>query len=153
MWSPNTNSITYDVDRANTNDGRLALIHEIGHALLEHRIYQFDAELVKMEMDAWDQTRQLAATYGVEIDEDHIAQCIESYDRWLTKRATCPDCTNFSLQRARDEYACFGCGAVWQVNWRKDRRVTRKITHRYENPLLPDLQFAERPPDSRPAAN
>ncbi len=153
MWSPNTTSITYDVDRNGSNDGRLALVHEIGHALLEHRIYQFDAELVKMEMDAWEMTRKLAASYGIAVDENYIAECIDSYDHWMTKRATCPDCTNFSLQRARDEYSCFGCGAVWQVNWRKDRRVTRRITHRYEHPVFVMAQFAERADDLEKAPN
>jgi len=49
----------------------------------------------------------------------------------LTKRATCPDCKNFSLQRGRDSYGCFVCGAKWVVNWRKDRRVKRTIVSRF----------------------
>lgn len=149
MWSPQTTSITYDSKRIKANDGRLALVHEIGHALLGHKMYRFDAELIKMEMDAWDLTRELALRYGIEVDERHIARCIESYDQWFTKRATCPDCQNFSLQRARDEYSCFGCGSVWQVNWRKDRRVTRKVVERYDNPAFAAAQFAERLPTNK----
>lgn len=136
MWSPHTKSIIYDARRKDFNNGKIALLHEIGHALLGHRLYKYDMELMRMEMDAWDMARTLAQRYGVPIDEEHIAHTIATYDAWLTKRATCPDCQNFSLQKGRDEYGCFACGSVWQVNWRKDRRVTRHVTERYENPQL-----------------
>lgn len=134
MWSPHAQAIVYDTSRIQANDGLLALIHEIGHGLLGHRIYKFDMQLIQMELDAWDVTRDLAERYNIAVDEDHIARCIDSYDAWLTKRATCPDCQNFSLQKGRDEYSCFACGSTWQVNWRKDRRVTRRVVERYEYP-------------------
>ena len=131
MWSPYSRTITVDTRRINTNNGRLALLHELGHARLGHRIYKYDMELLRMEMDAWDIARDLAPQYGVKINEEHIASTIASYDDWLTKRATCPDCNNFSLQRGRDSYGCFACGAKWVVNWRKDRRVKRTIVSRF----------------------
>jgi hypothetical protein len=131
MWSPISRTVTYDPKRIKTNNGRLALIHEIGHARLEHRTYKYDFELIKMEMDAWDFARAWAPKFGLKIDEDHIARAIDSYDYWLTKRATCPDCTNFSLQKDRNAFGCFACGAKWKVNWRKDRRVTRWVTERW----------------------
>lgn len=143
MWSPHDQAIFYDTERMQANDGLMALLHEIGHATLGHRIYKFDMELIKMELDAWDVARQLAPRYDVAIDEEHVAMVVGTYDEWLTKRATCPDCANFSLQKGRDEYSCFDCGAVWQVNWRKDRRVTRYVIERYEHPRF-ITQFAER---------
>lgn len=143
MWSPHNHAIVYDNRRMKANDGKIALVHEIGHALLGHRIYKYDLQLVQMELDAWDVARELATRYSLRIDEAHIARCIDSYDEWLTKRATCPDCNNFSLQRGRDEYGCFACGSIWQVNWRKDRRVTRRVIERYEHPVLTALQFGE----------
>lgn len=142
MWSPNNQAIVYDTKRLKTNSGRLALLHEIGHACHNHRIYKYDMELIRIEMEAWDFVREHAHRYGIKVDEDHIARCIESYDYWLTKRATCPDCRNFCLQKGRDEYGCFACGAVWQVNWRKDRRVKRTVVSRYEDPRLGLQQFA-----------
>jgi hypothetical protein len=136
MWSPYAKAITYDRRRINRPDGMIALLHEIGHARLNHRIYKYDAELIQMELDAWDIARELAPNYGLAVDENHVERCIATYDEWLTKRATCPDCSNFCLQRGRDEYSCFLCGSVWEVNWRKDRRVTRRVTSRYQNPLF-----------------
>jgi hypothetical protein len=133
MWSPAARTITFDSRRINTNNGRLALLHELGHARLGHRIYKYDMELLRMEMEAWEVARELAPKFGVKINEAHIASTIASYDDWLTKRATCPDCNNFSLQRGRDSYGCFVCGAKWVVNWRKDRRVKRTVISRFTN--------------------
>jgi len=133
MYSPYHRTITYDTERINQNDGQLALLHEIGHARLGHRIYRYDIQLITMEMDAWDVARELAPQHGITIDEEQITRTIDGYDEWLTKRSTCPDCGNFSLQRSRDCYGCFACGAQWTVNWRKDRRVMRTVTSRYES--------------------
>jgi hypothetical protein len=141
MWSPHTKSVVYDT-RRESNDGKIALLHEIGHATLNHRLYRYDMQLIEMEMDAWDVVRQLAPKYELYVDEGHIARCIATYDAWLTKRATCPDCQNFSLQKGRDQYGCFACGSVWEVNWRKDRRVTRKVTERYEHPMADQLEYS-----------
>lgn len=143
MWSPNSRTITYDSRRLKTNNGKAALLHEIGHARMGHRIYKYDMELLRMEMEAWDIARQLAPEHGVTIDEEHVARTIATYDEWLTKRATCPDCANFSLQKGRDLYGCFACGSIWNVNWRKDRRVMRTVVERYENPHHAGQQFAQ----------
>ncbi len=132
MWSPYTKTIYYNSRRMNNNIGKLGLLHEIGHGILSHRVYKYDMELLTMEMEAWDIARQLAPKYNVDVDEQHIARAIASYDHWLSKRATCPDCTNFSLQKDRSTFGCFACGSQWKVNDRKDRRVKRTITHRFE---------------------
>lgn len=134
MWAPSQDAIFYDPSRLKNNDGKLALLHEIGHARLRHRFYKYDMELLQMEMDAWDVVRQLAPTFGLSVDEDHIRNCIATYDEWLSKRATCPDCDNFSLQKDFTHYACFACGSRWKVNERLDRRVKRTITSRFERP-------------------
>jgi hypothetical protein len=130
MWSPYAKTITYDQQRMASNNGRLALLHEIGHARLGHRVYRYDMELLQMELDAWDVARELAGQYGVTVNENHVTDAVASYDDWLTRRATCPDCNNFSLQSGRDAYGCFACGAKWVVNWRKDRRVRRTVISR-----------------------
>lgn len=136
MWSPVTSSITFDKKRLENNNGKIALLHELGHARLGHRSYKYDMELLTMEMDAWDIVRDLAPQFGLKIDERHIERCISTYDRWLSKRATCPDCQNFSLQKDRQEFQCFACGSLWSVNYRKDRRVTRKVITRWQHPFF-----------------
>lgn len=131
MWSPRTKTITYDPKLLKTNRGKIGLLHEIGHASLGHKRYTYDMQLLTMEMDAWDFVRQLAGRFGLKIDEDHISRCIASYDEWLSKRATCPDCENFSLQQNRYNFSCFACGSKWQVNTNIQRRVKRTITERF----------------------
>lgn len=133
MWSPYTKTVYYNSRRMGTNTGKIGLLHEIGHGILAHRVYKYDMELLKMEMEAWDIVRKLAPKYNLDIDEEHIARCISSYDHWLSKRATCPDCANFSLQKDRSTFGCFACGSKWKVNDRKDRRVKRTITSRFEH--------------------
>lgn len=135
MWSPRQHSITYDPKRLKTNNGKIGLLHEIGHAYLGHQSYpKFDMALLTMEMDAWDFVRSRAVEFGLRIDEGHISRCIATYDYWLSKRATCPDCQSFSLQRDRSHFACFSCGASWQVNDNKMRRVKRTVVSRWEHP-------------------
>ncbi len=126
-WSPQEKTIYFDPRRLRGNTGKIALLHEIGHAKLGHTLYKYDMQLLNMELDAWDYVRQEAAQFGLTIDEKHIADCINSYDSWLSKRATCPQCSNFSLQAGRDTYRCFVCDSRWGVNWRKDRRVKRTL--------------------------
>lgn len=135
MWSPRSQTITYDPKRLRNNNGRIGLLHEIGHASLGHQHHpKYDIELLGMEMDAWDFVRSHAPRFGLIIDEQHIARCIASYDQWLSKRATCPDCNNFSLQKDRHSFGCFVCGSKWDVNVRLDRQVRRTVTSRYLRP-------------------
>jgi len=131
LWSPKYKVIVYNPEIINTDEGRLGLLHEIAHALLDHRIYKYDMELLKMELEAWTEAKRLAAGLNVPINQEHIKRAISSYDDWLTRRATCPDCESFGAQSGRDSYKCFTCGAKWSVNWRKDRRVMRTVTSRY----------------------
>lgn len=119
--------INYNPDDLQEHLGRLSLVHEISHALLNHFNYSYDIELLLMEIDAWAKTRELCNKLGLAVDEDYISDCIESYDSWLTARSTCPKCNNFCMQKAPNRFRCFLCGCEWKVNDRKDCRVIRKI--------------------------
>jgi len=115
-WSPETGEIFYKVS-ASGPKSTWSLLHETGHALLEHKSYQADFELLRLEVAAWEKARQLAADQGVEIDEDHIQDCLDTYRDWLYKRSICPTCTTKCLQQ--DDYAhyrCFNCHTVWRVS-------------------------------------
>lgn len=115
-WSPETSEIFYKA----ASKGRRAkwsLLHETGHALLEHHSYQADFELLRLEVAAWERARELAATVGVNIDEDHIQDCLDTYRDWLHKRSICPACSTKCLQQ--DDFAhyrCFNCHAMWRVS-------------------------------------
>jgi hypothetical protein len=112
-WSPSKQTITYK-----TTDNEIAawsLLHELAHALLDHRSYETDFELLLLEVAAWEKAKELANNYAIQIDEDHVQDCIDTYRDWLYQRSTCPTCTNTSLQQDAVTYRCFNCGGSWTV--------------------------------------
>lgn len=115
-WSPAERKITYTESQIEA-DGRWALLHETGHALLGHLSYKSDIELLKMEVAAWEKAKELAKRLGLEISEEHIQQCLDSYRDWLHRRSTCPACGTNTLQNdLSSTYGCFNCHARWQVS-------------------------------------
>ena len=107
-----------------TNEARLALLHEVSHALLGHFTYASDFELLVMEAEAWHKTMQLCDDFGVRVDQAYIEDCISTYDAWLTARSTCPACQNLCLSSKQpDIYTCFACGAKWLASSDRFNRV------------------------------
>jgi hypothetical protein len=119
-WSPETTSITYeptDSDQAldELSPKIWALCHEMGHAVLEHKSYITDFELLFMEAEAWDKGKEIASTIGITIDEEHIQDCLDTYRDWLHKRSRCPTCLITSLQESATRYRCHNCSTQWKV--------------------------------------
>lgn len=115
-WSPETKEIFYK-DKAGGQEAIWSLLHETGHALLQHHNYQADFELLRLEVAAWERARELAADVGVDIDENHIQDCLDTYRDWLYKRSICPTCTTKCLQQ--DDFAhyrCHNCHTIWRVS-------------------------------------
>jgi ribosomal protein S27AE len=125
-WSPETSQIFYKKN-ARGRKALWSLLHETGHAALDHRSYQGDFELLQMELAAWEKARQLGQDVGVEISEDHIQDCLETYREWLYKRSICPNCGTKSLQA--DDYShynCHNCHSVWRVSASRFHRPYRR---------------------------
>lgn len=114
-WSPETQEVFYDVSKPLEN--RIwSLLHETGHALLEHTSYRTDLELIQLEVAAWEKAKLLATEFDVVIDEDHIQDCLDTYRDWLYQRSVCPRCNNKSLQQEEISfYQCFNCHTAWKV--------------------------------------
>ena len=115
VWRPASQTIYYDPSLINTPLGGLAVLHELSHALLGHQTYEYDIELLNMEVAAWSKAKQLAAVYKFKVDEDHIEDCLETYRIWLWKRSRCPQCQTTSLQESESYYRCFNCHHRWRV--------------------------------------
>ena len=107
--------IYYSATELPTPQGKVALLHEVAHAQLNHFDYSSDLELVMMECRAWQRTRWLARRHNLSIDESYVADCLHGYADWLQERATCPQCRNFSLQTTRGIYQCFRCKQKWLI--------------------------------------
>lgn len=129
-WSPETKEVIYK--KGSLGQGSTwSLLHETGHALLGHTVYTTDFELLRMEIDAWGQARQLGKEFGIEIDEDHIQDCLDTYRDWLYRRSICPSCSTKSLQEDDSTlYRCFNCHTTWRVSAsRFSRSYRRQAAH------------------------
>lgn len=133
-WSPADQHISYNAD--DTDESAVfSLLHEVGHALLQHTRYRLDVELVAMEVAAWEKARQIAPKYGIDIDEDHVQDCLDSYRDWLFSRSLCPTCGSRGLQQDATtnrppDYSCFNCQQSWRVSPSRFCRPYRSRTAR-----------------------
>jgi hypothetical protein len=135
-WSPETGEVFYK-----RNDKRptapWSLLHETGHALLEHASYKADFELLRLEIAAWEKARELARELGITIDEDHIEDCLDTYRDWLHKRSICPTCTTKCLQQSDYvHYRCFNCHTVWRVTGNRFCRAYRSTKNVAPQPVF-----------------
>ena len=88
-WNHTACAITYD---ASAQYAEAQLLHEFGHALLNHRQYLRDIELLAMERAAWDKAIILAHEFNIQIHEDYIEETLDTYRDWLHARSLCPRC-------------------------------------------------------------
>ncbi|MHB1865147.1 MAG: hypothetical protein ACYCPS_03210 [Candidatus Saccharimonadales bacterium] len=115
-WSPESKEIFYD-KTASGKVNEWSLIHETGHALMNHSSYDADYMLIKLEIEAWEKAKEVADLLGIVIDEEHIQDCLDTYRDWLYKRSICPKCSNQSLQENDfKHYHCFNCHTRWSVS-------------------------------------
>lgn len=115
-WSPETREVIYKQD-FRKQSASWSLLHETGHALLNHQTYRNDLELLTMEIEAWEKAKQLASEVGIVIDEEHVQDCLDTYREWVYRRSICPTCSTKSLQQGNMPfYHCFNCHTVWKVS-------------------------------------
>jgi len=140
-WSPKTNSVIYS--KESKKNSNWTLLHEVAHAKLNHRTYESDIELLRMEVLAWQHASKLAKKYDIKIDDDYIQNCLDSYRDWLHQRSTCPKCDNHSLQQDSTHYFCFNCHTTWKVTIARFCRPYRKIEHKKETSpsVSPQVMF------------
>lgn len=115
FWSPKKQQIFYALHGQN-DTSEVTLLHELAHALLDHKTFSTDYQLVLMEAEAWDKAVTIGKTYGIEISEDHIQDCLDTYRDWLYMRSMCPSCGTNSLQDSSRAYKCFNCSTSWSVS-------------------------------------
>jgi hypothetical protein len=113
-WSPEQRQVFYSPGEQHT--GLWSVLHELGHALLDHRSYESDINLLQKETDAWQQAVTIAKRYQVVIDPEHIQNCLDTYRDWLHKRSTCPTCGSHGLQQSKSLYCCLNCRGTWKVS-------------------------------------
>ncbi|MGF7229006.1 MAG: hypothetical protein ACQR33_03370 [Candidatus Saccharibacteria bacterium] len=125
-WSPSTSQVLY-CESPDESD-LWSLLHEVGHATLQHQTYTTDIELLRKEVQAWDAAHLLARHYNIAIDETFVGDCLDSYRDWLYKRSTCPKCSLQGVQETSGQYICINCKHTWVVNSERFCRPYRRST-------------------------
>ena len=113
-WSPKSNTITYKKS-VPLREMQYGLLHELAHAVLGHRDYKSDFELLKLEGQAWELAAKIGRRYRVNINQEHIQNCLDTYRDWLHARSSCPSCGVHVLQKDSRHYHCFNCQTEWSV--------------------------------------
>lgn len=132
FWDFGTKTITWG-----TGGKKNALVglHELAHAVLGHKDYEFDVELLKMEAEAWEHVKTvLAPKYKIKFIDDTAQGYMESYREWLHGRSKCPKCTYNGWQTEENKYKCPNCLAVWKVNSDKFKHIYRQILSNNKHP-------------------
>ncbi len=140
-WSPKEYQILYNADQLTSRSGPWTLLHELGHAILDHKTYASDIELLQLETSAWTQARISGTTYGYEISDDYIQDCIDTYRDWIHQRSACPKCQTRSFQRSVDSYQCFNCQHIWKVSSSKFCRPYRRSEKQKTSPSAKKAMF------------
>lgn len=141
-WSPGSRAIHIDGTHLKEETGQWALLHEVAHAQLDHATYANDAALLKLEVDAWEMAKETAKKLGIQIDSDHIQDCLNTYRDWLYARSTCPTCALNSLQTETTTYICLNCSTRWSVSQSRFCRPYRMQSKHKKTPSeLPQTVF------------
>lgn len=125
-WSPKDSTVHYDPTKLHSPKGVWSLLHECGHARLGHSAYGTDFELVKLEALAWEEAKQLGKKLQIDIAEEHVQDCLDTYRDWLHQRSTCPTCGTIGLQADRYNYSCHNCNGQWSVTASRFCRTYRR---------------------------
>lgn len=134
-WAPDDQAIFFD-STATGQTARWSLLHEVGHALLEHKNYTSDMDLLALELTAWEKAQSVGNIYNISIKDEHIQQCLDSYRDWIYKRSTCPICSTTSAQQDNTTtYHCYNCHHAWQVSNGRFCRSYRSKHHNKNSPV------------------
>lgn len=114
-WSPSDKVVYYTTNEEKHSSW--TLLHETGHALLDHRTYENDVDLLRKELSAWLKAIEIANVHSIKIDQEYIDYCLDSYRDWVHRRSTCPACNMQGLQDNHGtHYKCPNCANYWRVS-------------------------------------
>ena len=125
-WSPSEQTVFYAENEVAAD---ALLLHELGHALSNHREYNRDVELVTMETEAWEAAQRIAEQEHVTIDTSVIEDHLDTYRDWLHARSVCPHCQSNGHQTGSDTYQCPACLQRWRVNEARHCQLRRYKTN------------------------
>lgn len=102
-------TIVYEEGCLDSGREKLQLLHELGHATLEHKNFRTDLERLKMEVAAWAEARKFCEQYNINYDAEFVEEQLDSYRDWLHVKSRCPRCGLTRYQTLNGQYHCPGC--------------------------------------------
>jgi hypothetical protein len=124
-WSPEERTVFYEEHSEDIS----SLLHEMSHAILNHKEYTRDVKLLELERAAWSYAQAvLSPIYHITIDTDQIEDSLDTYRDWLHARSICPICKATGFQIKKTGYKCPACLATWRVNDARMCALRRYIT-------------------------
>ena len=90
----------------------LLALHEVSHAICEHKAFKTDIERLRMEVQAWEKARELASFYGIEVDEELVQRELDTYRDWLHQKSRCPECGLTRFETSDGVYHCPRCESL-----------------------------------------
>ena len=93
----------------------LQTLHELGHALCNHKDYTTDVQRLKIEREAWEtaKTAYLALPKSLQNafpwNEDYVEDSLDTYRAWLHQKSTCKNCGLTCYQTEDGTYHCPRC--------------------------------------------
>lgn len=136
-WCPETSEVYYDTTKADETTSSWSLLHETSHALLGHTSYKADVELLHLEVAAWTHALCIAKSYQIDINNDYVQDCLDTYRDWLYRRSLCPGCGTQCLQADEsNHYRCFNCHTRWHVSPSRFCRAYRRSQSKVSSPVF-----------------
>ena len=120
-WNFETQTIFF----TNSPDFETQILHELGHALNSHSDFEMDVELLQMEVEAWQTSREISEKYGIKISDNSVENHLDTYRDWLHKRSLCTNCLVNGFQQSDLSYKCPTCRTVWSVNDSRFKNLRR----------------------------
>ncbi len=121
-WDHTTRTVYYN---ARASQAARYLLHEAGHAALNHQKYPDDITLITMERAAWDEAIAIGSEFGISLPNDFAEDALDSYRDWLHARSHCPACASTGVQTSSYTYECIACHHKWKVNEAKNCALRR----------------------------
>lgn len=125
LWSPEKTTVFYNPA---DDHAPALLLHEVGHAALQHRTYNRDIQLLAMETAAWTKAGEIAKKLRIPLSDTAIQNHLDTYREWLHQRSTCPHCQAIGHQITGISYRCVVCGGEWTVNEARTCQLRRYRT-------------------------
>jgi hypothetical protein cdiviTM7_01560 len=109
-------TIYYETNLSSFKSFALQLLHELGHAVSNHRDYHCSIERLKIETEAWQVAETIYNThsewksqYHLSFDKDFAESHLDTYRHWLHQKSTCQKCGLTMFQNKKQQWVCPHC--------------------------------------------